>query len=229
MDGERFRNREDAGRQLADRLRDYRDARPVVLALVRGGAPVAYEVARELSAPLDVWVVRKLGVPWRPELGVGAIAEPDYVHIDRERARRVGVSENALDQVIEQKRGEVEQRVRKFRGGRARPELEGRTVIVVDDGIATGGTALAAVEAIRTQNPTKVVLAAPVAPPTTVEKLEPVVDELVVLQVPPSLMAIGSWYDNFTQISDEEVAQLLDRAAREQTEPKPTPRPPAGP
>ncbi len=210
----RFEDREDAGRRLAEELRSYTAEQPIVLALPRGGVPVGVEVARALNAPLDVWVVRKLGVPWHRELGVGAVAEGDYVYVDRQMLRRVGLSDEALAELIEQKRGEVDERVRKFRGERPPPQLEGRTVIVVDDGIATSGTARAAIRSIRHQNPASLVLAVPVAAPEIVRALEPEVDDLIVLLSPPQLYAIGLWFVDFAQVPDEEVVSLLEQARR---------------
>lgn len=213
---ERFRDREEAGSMLATALGSYREADPIVLALPRGGVPVGYEVARALSAPLDVWVVRKVGVPWHQELGVGAVAEGGHLYINPQIVRSVGLSEDDLSEVIETKRREVEERVLKFRGGRPAPALRDRTVILVDDGIATGGTAFAAVRSIRAQRPKKLILAVPVASPDTVRELEREVDQVVCLLAPDDLYAIGMWYDNFAQVSDGEVVQILERARRGQ-------------
>ena len=211
----RFRNREEAGRLLAERLRAFAGEQPIVLALPRGGVPVAYEVARALGAPLDVWVVRKIGVPWHPVLGLGAVAEGGHVHLSRDILERVPLDEGQLERAIEAKRREVEERVRKFRGDRARPVLKDRTVILVDDGIATGGTVRAVIESVRAEGPKVIVLAVPVAAPETVQALSREVDQVVTLISPPDLFAIGLWYEDFTQVDDEEVVRALARARRE--------------
>lgn len=211
----KFRNRQDAGRKLAAELAVYADQGPIILALPRGGVPVGYEVARALHAPLDVWVVRKIGVPWHPELGVGAVCEGGYLYLSREILERVGLSEEELSGVIERERAEVEQRVRKFRGRRPPPQLRGRVVILVDDGIATGGTVRVALRALRAEEPGKLVLAVPVAAPDIVDALATDVDRIVSLLTPRDLYAIGLWYEDFEQVTDDEVVRLLERA-REQ-------------
>jgi putative phosphoribosyl transferase len=206
-----FRDRADAGRQLVPRLLHLRDEHPVVLALPRGGVPVAYEVARALGAPLDVIVVRKLGVPAQPELAMGAIGEGG-VRVLNDDVLRVARSTPADVAVVEaRERAELDRRAEAFRGGRAMLPVEGRTVIVIDDGIATGSTALAALQVARAHGARRVVLAAPVAPPETVREFEQagVADEVVVVEQPARLFAIGSWYDNFAQTSDAEVVRLL--------------------
>lgn len=208
----RFRNRLDAGRKLAAKLAAYAGEDPIILALPRGGVPVGYEVARALRAPLDVWVVRKVGVPWHPELGVGAVCEGGYLYLSREILTQVGLSEEELSRVIERERAEVEQRVRKFRGNRPPPQLRGRTVILVDDGIATGGTVRVALRALRAEEPDKLVLAVPVAAPDILDALAPEVDRIVSLLAPRDLYAIGLWYEDFQQVTDDEVVHLLERA-----------------
>ncbi|SRR5690606_22399664 len=210
-----FRNREDAGRRLAAELRAYAAERPVVLALPRGGVPVGYEVARALAAELDVWIVRKLGVPWYPELGVGAVAEGGYIHLTDAVLRRIGLSEDQLARLIDTKQREVKERVRRFRGERPGPRLRDRTVILVDDGIATGGTVRAAIHSIRAQAPKRLVLAIPVAAPDTVAALSAEVDRVVCLLTPIDLSAIGLWYQDFRQLSDDEVVEILERARSE--------------
>jgi putative phosphoribosyl transferase len=220
----RFRDRQDAGQQLAGELRDFAKDSPLVLALPRGGVPVAFEVARALGAELDVWVVRKLGVPWHQELGVGAVAEGGQVFVSREIIEQVGLTGLELAQITETKRREVAERVRKFRGDRPRPLLQGRTVILVDDGIATGGTARAAIEAIRSEAPKKLVLAVPVAAPDSLSALGTLVDRVVCLLTPTDLHAIGLWYDDFTQVPDEEVIRLLERSRHDQQHLPPKPR-----
>jgi putative phosphoribosyl transferase len=213
----RFRDRIDAGRQLAAKLGSYAAEQPLVLALPRGGIHVGYEVARALDAPLDVWIVRKLGVPWQPELGVGAISEGNHVHITRDIQQRVGLSDEELERVIEEQRVEVARRVRRYRASRPRPELRDRTIILVDDGIATGGTVRAAIRAIRAESPKKIVLAVPVVAAPAVGELAGEADEMVTLLRPSDLYAIGLWYDDFQQLSDEEVVRVLDLAQAEYT------------
>lgn len=210
-----FRDRADAGRQLAAALKSCAAEHPIVLALPRGGVAVAAEVARALSAPLDVCVVRKVGVPWQPELGAGAVAEGGQLYLSPAVLAACGLTEASLAGAIAAERREIDERVKKFRGDRPRPPLHGQTVIVVDDGIATGGTVRAAIQSIRAEGPKKIILAVPVASPEAVEELSAEVDRVVALQTPASLMAIGYWYDDFTQVSDDAVVRMLDRARRE--------------
>jgi putative phosphoribosyl transferase len=210
-----FRDRTDAGRALAAELQSFLPERPVILALPRGGVPVGYEVARALHAPLDVWVVRKVGVPWHPELGAGAVAEGGFVHLNQDILDHVGLSRDDIAEVVRAKQREVEERVLLFRGGRSAPVLRDRTVILVDDGIATGGTVRAAIRSIRAQSPKAIVLAVPVASPDAIQALEPEVERMVCLQAPSDLYAIGIWYRDFTQVPDDEVLRLLDRARQE--------------
>jgi putative phosphoribosyl transferase len=211
----RFDDRRDAGRQLAREIPSRALERPIVIALPRGGVEVGYEVARALDAPLDVWVVRKIGVPWQPELGVGAVAEGGYTYIAQGMLAALGLSEGDLAETIDRKRREVDARVRIYRGGRARPNLAGRNVLVVDDGIATGGTVRAAVASIRDQHPSCIVLAVPVAAYETLQELKPEVDDVVCLLSPTAMHAIGLWYRDFEQVTNEEVVQLLERRRQE--------------
>jgi putative phosphoribosyl transferase len=213
-----FRDREQAGRELGAELGAFAAEHPIVLALPRGGVPVGYEIARALQAPLDVWVVRKVGVPWHPELGVGAVAEGGHVYLNQEILRHIGLSEGELAKIVSSKQREVEERVRRFRGDHPPPIVRDRTIIVVDDGIATGGTVRAAIRSIRAQNPKTIVLAVPVAAPDTIRALEPEVDRVVCLRMPENLYAIGLWYVDFTQVTDGEVVRLLERARDEQKE-----------
>ena len=215
--GRRFRDRVEAGEALADAVAErYGERRtdsargPVtVLALPRGGVPVAYPVARRIGAPLDVLVVRKLGCPWQPELGMGAIAEGDITVLNEELIARVGVDDAAISRVADRERAELERRIRRYRGERPPVPVEGRTVILVDDGIATGSTARAAVDVLRRRGASRVVLAAPVAPREAMATLGHAADEVVTVETPRLFMAIGQFYDDFSQTTDDEVADLL--------------------
>jgi putative phosphoribosyl transferase len=209
----RFRDREEGGRLLAKRLREYAGEAPVVLALPRGGVAVGYEIAQALGAPLDVMIVRKLGVPWHPELGMGALAEGGAMYINQEVLQEADIGPEELKTVIAEEARELERRVQRYRGGRPLPELRGRTVILVDDGLATGGTARVAARALRSLG-ARLILAVPVAASQTAEQLREEVDALVCVQTPNNLWAIGTWYEDFHQMSDEEVLILLDQARR---------------
>ncbi|MFG1706874.1 phosphoribosyltransferase [Nonomuraea sp. M3C6] len=207
---ELFADRAEAGAQLAERLRDAHD--PVVLALPRGGVAVAVPIARRLGAVLDVLVTRKIGYPPTPELGVGAIAEGGEPVFDLALLHRLGLTPESVADVVEQERRELARRVHAYRGDRPLTALEGREVIVVDDGLATGGTARAALRAVRTAKPAKVTLAVPVGARDTVRSLGQEADELVVLLVPIDFRAVGQWYERFDQLSDADVLDLLGRA-----------------
>jgi putative phosphoribosyl transferase len=209
-----FVDRHDAGRRLATRLRHLADDQPLVIGLARGGVPVAHEIARELGAPLDVLVVRKLGCPWQPELGVGALGEGGVHLLNRALMDRIGVTEAALEPVVQREAAELRARLRRYRGDRPPLSVEGRTVILVDDGLATGFTARAAIEVLRARGAGRVVLAVPVSPGDTLADLRGVVDEAVWLHVPSVLRAIGFFYDDFTQTTDAEVARLLEEHQR---------------
>ncbi|MEU5715773.1 phosphoribosyltransferase family protein [Streptomyces sp. NPDC020403] len=209
-----FTDRTDAGRQLAEALRHMKRRDPVVLGLPRGGVPVAAEVARELDAPLDVAVVRKLGVPYHPELGFGAIGEGGVRVISDEIVRHAGVRGKDLVSVEQAEEAELVRRAHAYREGRSRLPLKGRAVVVVDDGIATGATARAACRVVRAQGAEYVVLAVPVASPDVVARLRADVDEFVCLSTPALFSAVGEWYRDFSQTSDEEVVSLLARARK---------------
>jgi len=212
--GPPFRDRRDAGKKLARPLARYREERPVVFALPRGGVPVAYEVALALEAPLDVLVARKLGAPDQPEFGIGAVA-PGGVRVLNEYAvGRLGIPAEYLDRITAQETAEMLRRLRHFRGDRPETPVAGRAAILVDDGLATGVTARAAVEALRLRGPGRLVLAAPVCAAQTAGHLRPEVDDLVCLRCPPDLGAIGFWYSDFDQTPDEEVVALLEEARR---------------
>jgi putative phosphoribosyl transferase len=212
-----FANRADAGRRLADRLTTLRTDRLsndhlVVLGLPRGGVPVAFQVAMALGAPLDVIMVRKVGVPFQPELAMGAIGEGDVRIVNQEVARAAGVDASEFAAVEARERHELGRRAARFRGSRDRIAVAGCTALIVDDGIATGSTVRAACQVARAHGASRVIVAAPIAPPRVVESLRKVADEVIVLQSPESFGAIGQFYDDFSQTSDEEVVRLLERA-----------------
>jgi len=209
-----FVDRADAGRQLGQRLQSLRETDVVVLGLPRGGVRVAAEVAAALDAPLDVIVVRKLGVPSLPELAMGAIGEGGVRIVLPETIRRTGVTPEALDAVERRERAELQRRAEAFRGDHPRVPLAGRTAVVVDDGIATGSTARAACQVARAQGATRVVLAVPVAPFDWVRGLADAADELIALITPRQLQAIGMWYSDFSQTSDDEVVDCLRNSIR---------------
>ena len=210
METTRFRDRTEAGRVLAERLREYADGDDVVvLALPRGGVPVAHEVAEALDAPLSVFVARKLGVPGYPELAMGAIASGGSVVLDEGLVGRLGVSRQQLQQVVIDEAGEVARREELYRGGRELPDLEGKTVILVDDGLATGATMRAAALSLRELNPAKIVVAVPVAAEETCRQFEDVADDVVCAVTPRPFYAVGQWYEDFDQTTDEEVRDLL--------------------
>jgi putative phosphoribosyl transferase len=215
----RFADRREAGAALGRRLaRIPIDAPPVVLALPRGGVPVGYEVAQALRAPLDVFVVRKLGVPGHEELALGAIARGGTRVLNDEVIETLGLTEADVDRVAEKEQHELERRERAYRGDRPPVEVAGRTAILVDDGLATGSTMRAAVRAIRAERPQRVFVAVPVAAPSTCESLAHEVDAIVCLHTPEPFYAVGLWYDDFSQTTDEEVRELLARAALERGE-----------
>jgi putative phosphoribosyl transferase len=213
-----FMDRRDAGRRLADVLERFHDDEPLVIALPRGGVPVGFEVAKALAAPLDILLVRKLGAPFNPEYGIGAIAEGGVRFVRAEDVELIGISDEELDAVIARESAELERRQRLYRGEREPAPVEGRTVILVDDGIATGGTAVAAGQALKARGAAGVVLAVPVAPPGTEERLAGDFDEIVCLDQPHGFFGIGQFYVDFGQVGDEEVIELLE-AARESREP----------
>lgn len=212
---ELFRDRSHAGRILAAKLSKYKQ-RPdmLVMGLPRGGIPVAFEVAQELNAPLDVFLVRKLGLPGHEELAMGAIASggvrvlnPDVVNLFR-------VPLDVIDHVADKEQEELNRRERAYRQGRPPPRIEGRTVIVVDDGLATGSTMRAAVAALRQKDPARIVVAVPVAAPSTCEEFRDEVDEVICAETPEPFHAVGLWYEDFSQTTDAEIRELLDRAAQ---------------
>jgi putative phosphoribosyl transferase len=206
-----FDDRADAGRRLGRALAHYRDQRPIVFGLPRGGVPVAAEVARALGAPLDVFVARKLGVPTHPELAFGAVAEDGTVFIDA-LAAELGLDAPTIERIAAREGAEAARRVARFRGGRSLPAVRGRVAIVVDDGIATGATARVAVRALRSLAPSRLVLATPVASPSALASLSAEVDDLVCLYAPHAFEAVGLWYREFEQVPDGDVVTCLEAA-----------------
>ncbi|HZE33863.1 MAG TPA: phosphoribosyltransferase [Actinoallomurus sp.] len=204
-----FTDRAEAGRVLAGRVASLGLTDPVVLALPRGGVPVAHEIAERLGVPFDVLVTRKIGCPGQPELGVGAIAEGGEPVFDAELLRRLGLTERDLDTTTKRERAELTRRVSAYRGDRALPPIKGRDAVVVDDGLATGGTARAALGAVRGEGAARVVLAVPVGAAQTVLELSADADDVVVLAAPSAFRAVGQWYQHFEQLTDADVLALL--------------------
>jgi predicted phosphoribosyltransferase len=204
----------EAGRLLAKQLRDYAGRDDViVLALPRGGVPVGYEIAKALGAPLDVFVVRKVGLPGQEELAMGAIATGGLLVLDQHLIQMLGIGQEQLDRAVAAEMRELERREAAYRGDRDPPDLEGKTVILVDDGLATGATMQAAAIAVRRRNPARIVVAVPVAAAETCDAFRDVVDEVICGVTPRPFHAVGLWYDDFSQTTDEEVRELLARAA----------------
>lgn len=211
-----FRDRVQAGRLLAEKLRAESGlAKPLVLALPRGGVPVAFEIARDLHGDLDVFLVRKIGVPGQEELALGAIASGGVRVINEALAEHLNISAATIEMLTAREQHEIEDRERLYREDRASLSLANRAVILVDDGLATGATMLAAVRAVKQQNPKRIVVAVPVASAAACKEFRRHVDEIICLQTPEPFHAVGAWFQDFSQTTDEEVRELLDRAARE--------------
>ncbi|HEY2377112.1 MAG TPA: phosphoribosyltransferase [Gemmatimonadaceae bacterium] len=218
---ERFLNRSEAGRLLAAELTQYAGRGDVlVLGLPRGGVPVAFEIAMALDAPLDVFVVRKLGLPGHEEFGIGAIASGGVRVVDESVLRAYGVDADALDRITERERRELERRERLYRDDRPFPSVTGRVAILVDDGLATGSTMRAAIAALRAEGPREIVVAAPVGAPETCGAIAKLADDVVCLDTPEPFYAVGLWYEDFEQTEDEEVHDLLERAAERTAPPR---------
>jgi putative phosphoribosyl transferase len=207
-----FKNRTDAGRKLAARLTRYANRPDVlVLALPRGGVPVAYEVAKELKAPLDIFLVRKLGVPGYEELAMGAIASGGVRVINEDVVRQLNIPDEVIDAVAANEQRELERRERAYRDNRPPPNVKGRVAILIDDGLATGSTMRAAAAALRNQGPARIVVAVPVSSPETCDEFRSEVDEIVCAVTPEPFRGVGLWYEDFSQTTDEEVRELLER------------------
>ena len=218
---ERFADRRDAGRQLADELvqSGYQHSADLqVLALPRGGVPVGYEVARRLDAPLDVFLVRKLGVPGHEELAMGAIATGGVIVLNESVLRYERLTQEDIQRVAKDEGEELRRRERAYRGDRPPPQIEGKTVILVDDGLATGASMRAAAHAVRQRKPAKVIVAVPVAAPETCEQFHEEVDDVVCALTPEPFAAVGMWYEDFSQTTDDEVRDLLAQARANQTQ-----------
>jgi len=217
MKGQRFLNRMEAGQLLAEKLKAYANRGDVlVLALPRGGVPVAFEVARALHAPLDVMIVRKLGVPGQEELAMGAIASGGVRVLNEDVVQMLALPEEVVNKVAAHEQRELERREHLYRGNWPAYDIHDRIVILVDDGIATGATMRAAANAVRKQHPARIIIAVPVAAYETCREFTAEVDEVVCVSIPETFLAVGFWYEHFDQTSDEEVRQLLQRARREQ-------------
>lgn len=206
----RFHHRQEAGQRLAEQLMEFKNKREVlVLALPRGGVPVAFEIAKKLNLPLDICLVRKLGVPDRQELAMGAIASGGVRIINQAVVDWLNISPKTIEKVTETEAKELQRRDRTYRGDKPSPNLENQTIILVDDGIATGSTLKAAIALLKQQHPRQIIIAVPVAPPAICRELSSEVDQLVCLEMPDNLTSISLWYDDFSQTSDQEVCRLL--------------------
>jgi putative phosphoribosyl transferase len=215
-----FRNRREAGRQLASKLSKYKDElNLIVLGLPRGGVPVAYEVARALNAPMDVFLVRKLGVPQQPELAIGAIASGGARVMNDDILRLLHLPNYIIEQITARERHELERREQIYRHGLPPLDVRGRTVILVDDGLATGASMRAAVLALRELKPARIVVAVPTASTETCDAFRDEVDEIICAQTPDPFIAVGAWYDDFSPTTDEEVTELLERRVPERMGP----------
>ncbi|MEW6127250.1 MAG: phosphoribosyltransferase [Acidobacteriota bacterium] len=214
---DKFQNRVEAGRALAEKLKGYANlSEVVVLALPRGGVPVAFEVAKTLNAPLDIFVVRKLGLPGQEELAMGAIASGGVRVLNQQLVNYLNIPEELIDRVAAQEQQELERREQLYRNHRPALEVDGRTVILVDDGLATGSTMRAAVEALRQLAPARIIIAVPVSPPNVCREFSRIADECICALTPQFFGGVGKWYRDFSQTTDEEVRDLLERARRKQ-------------
>ena len=215
-----FQDRTEAGQQLAGALQDLRGKNTIVLAVPRGGVVVAYEVARALDAPLDVYIARKLGAPGNEELALGAVASDGTVVLDAALMRQIGVSQRYIESEMDRQRAEILRRLSLYRNLAPLPQLKGKTVIVVDDGVATGSTTLAALRALRKQSPGTLVLAVPVGPADVIERLKTEADRVVCLYTPDSFFAVGHFFADWSQLRDQDVSDILARRRSELETPK---------
>ena len=214
-----YRNRSEAGKYLATHLSSYADRDDVlVLALPRGGVPVAFEVAKELHAPLDIFLVRKLGLPGHEELAMGAIATGGVRVLNDDVVDYLGISDDVIDSIAAKELRELDRRERAYRGNRPEPDVRGKTVVLVDDGLATGSTMRAAASALRQQSPARIVVAVPVSATETCDEYKMGVDEIICAATPERFYGVGRWYSDFSQTTDEEVRELLKRSRSQQVE-----------
>lgn len=207
-----FENRSEAGKRLALALEEYRHEKPIVLALPRGGVPIGAEIAKALNASLSVVVVRKIGAPHNPEFGIGAVAEGNVRVLDKPSIKRLGISKEELAEETKKEKEELKRRIATYRNGRPLPQFQKRTVILVDDGLATGITAQAAIAMIKKQKPKQIIFASPVCAYDTLRELRHLVDSVICVTTPVDFAAVGQWYRSFEQVSDEEVVALLRRS-----------------
>ncbi|MEM5801813.1 MAG: phosphoribosyltransferase family protein [Candidatus Aenigmatarchaeota archaeon] len=206
-----FRDRTEAGKRLAEILTKFKNENPIILAIPRGGVVVADEIAKNLNANLDIIVPRKIGAPGNPELAIGAVAQDGSLYIDENLVKDLGVSENYIKKEMKKELQEIERRLKKYRKRKKYPSFKNKTLILVDDGIATGATMKAAIQFLKKQNPKKIIVAVPVAPRDTVNELEKIVDEVIVVEKPIFMGAIGEFYVDFRQVEDEEVINILKK------------------
>jgi putative phosphoribosyl transferase len=207
-----FKDRGEAGEKLATRLEKYRGKKNVlVLAIPRGGVVTGDEVARAIGVPLDIIIIRKIGFPGNPELGIGAVSETGAVVLDQSIISADGISQEYIEETILEERKEIQRRIEKYRRGESLPELAGMTVILVDDGVATGSTIKAAIRALREEELERLVVAVPVSPPSTAKELTEMADEFVCLDTPKSFGAVGNFYRDFSQVTDEEAVAILEK------------------
>jgi len=210
-----FSDRREAGVQLSSRLKEYKDQPGVlVLALPRGGVATAYEIAHNLSAPLDIVIVRKIGFPGQPELGIGAVSETGAIVLNESIISTYGVPKDYIEREIARQKEEISRRVKLYRKGKSLPNLEDKTIILVDDGVATGATIKAAISTLRKEKIRKLIAALPVAPPGMAGELRQMVDTFICIETPFDFMAVGAYYNDFTQVSDEEVIDFLERSPK---------------
>lgn len=211
---DRFRNREDAGKKLAQELKEYAEnPNVIVLALPRGGVPVGFEVSKELRAPMDIFLVRKLGAPGHEELAMGAIAPGKSRVLNNDVVSMLGISDEQIAKIEEKELKELNRRLHAYRGDRPEPNLTGKIVLLVDDGLATGASMQVAVEAVRNADPEKIVVGIPTAASDSVNRIKKIADEVISVIIPTRFFGVGAWYDNFDQTTDDEVREILEEAA----------------